>query len=247
VQGVCYRGACVCWAGATGADCSVKTTRMAGQCGNRAAGINPGGLADWSTEISFLDLAKRTRNWIASVNFNDYKTWGDGRDVRVRPDGYPSELLPNQGVYGLMVRDTKGHIFPEGVYTVLYDGDGLLDFVLESSAMLRSAGKITVYFKPSPQFNNGFCVKILRTNPADPVRNIRVLPPGVEEDYASVFVFHPQFLNLLSPFSTLRMMDWSGVNNENYEVEWANRTLPTHFSQVRKRSNVFPHIFARLR
>jgi hypothetical protein len=50
-------------------------------------------------------------------------------------------------------------------------------------------------------------VTIARTNPANPLRNVRVIMPGFEAtDAASPF--HPALLNWLRGFSVLRFMDW---------------------------------------
>lgn len=43
----------------------------------------------------------------------------------------------------------------------------------------------------------GFCVRIIATDPADPVRNIRVVPAEFEGTFTTSDIFHPQFLALL--------------------------------------------------
>lgn len=50
-------------------------------------------------------------------------------------------------------------------------------------------------------------MSIERSDPADPVRNIRVLTPGYEADALSgAAPFHPALLQWLRPFGTLRFM-----------------------------------------
>ncbi len=63
-----------------------------------------------------------------------------------------------------------------------------------------------------------------RTDPSDPIRNIRVLMPGYEQ--AAVWgaqPFHPALLEFLRPFGLLRFMDWMESNAEVLPVEWDQR------------------------
>jgi hypothetical protein len=60
---------------------------------------------------------------------------------------------------------------------------------------------------PSTNGNNGIMITIVRTNPANYIRNIRVIRPGFE-NIASAVTFHPMFLSKIKPYKTLRFMDW---------------------------------------
>ena len=65
---------------------------------------------------------------------------------------------------------------------LLYDGDGIFTFGLHDISYLkREVGRIEVGFAPSSGLNNGIFVRVERTNPLDPIRNIRLYMPGFEQ------------------------------------------------------------------
>jgi hypothetical protein len=152
--------------------------------------------------------------------------WGLGpRPIHLRPDGYPSRLLPNQCLTKLMLRDVQFHA-PAGRYVCLYDGDGVLIFGFDATVLTIGKGCIEFDFKPSTVRDNGIFMQIVATNPANPIHNIRVIMPGFEHTYEA-FPFHPHYLKNLEHYSALRFMGWGNIN-ANTEVEWSNRTLPTN-------------------
>lgn len=69
------------------------------------------------------------------------------------------------------------------------------------------------------------------TNPANPVRNLRIVPKALE-GLSDRLPFHPWFLKDLERFSVLRFMSWLGTNSDAF-VPWAQRTTPAHDSQAR--------------
>jgi hypothetical protein len=66
--------------------------------------------------------------------------------------------------------------------------------------------------KPSTGLNNGLFVTVERTNPANPIRNIRVLMPGFDAARAEAMPFHPRFLSTIKPFGVVRFMDLMNAN-----------------------------------
>ena len=70
----------------------------------------------------------------------------------------------------------------------------------------------------------------LRTDPHDPIRNIRFILPGFENSYEKD-VWYPPFLERLKPFNVIRFMDWS-LTNSNVDVEWADRKRPDFATQT---------------
>ena len=140
----------------------------------------------------------------------------------------------------------QGH-FINGKYVCLYDGDGVLNFNFDSSNIIsREAGRIVLqsnvlffsqilkifilYFSVthSTDFNNGIFYQILRTNPSNPIRNVRF----VEEAYENTleyFPFHPLFLSILKKYQTIRFMTWSNIEYDDI-VDWSNRTLDSFYT-----------------
>ena len=219
--GSCYKGMCHCFAGYSGTDCSkLKTTAGKLNDCNNDTGINLVSISDWSSETPFVDVFLSSRAWI-SQSF-DTNTWATSTQQHLRPDGYPAYLLTYQRLSTLMIRDLHGHI-KAGRYIVLYDGDGVMAFRMDVSMTKRSVGRIEIQVNPSAAMNNGILLMIERTNPLDPIRNIRVIMPGYEDKY-EIFPFHPVFLDKMKPFKTIRFMDWMNTNYVQ-RGNWTNRTV----------------------
>ena len=126
----------------------------------------------------------------------------------------------------MMIRDLEGHA-PAGWYTVRWDGDGIIAPSMSDVMEVERVrpGLMRVLVKPSTNFNNGFFLTIERTNPEDPIRNIRVIMPGFEDRYQQQ-PFHPWFLHSLRRYKAIRFMDWA-KSNELQSGKWADRSLPT--------------------
>jgi hypothetical protein len=203
--GTCVKNQCVCYAGYTGHSCNVVTHKYS-DC-NNAVGINLAGIADWSSEWSHVDLMKTARDWISQ----DYTTnaWSTNSIQSINKFGYPNSLGWDQKLGTTMIRDLRGHI-RNGTYVCLYDGDGILTFSMDIMNVSRDVGRIEVSVSPSTGLNNGVFLLIERTNPLNPVRNIRFFMPGFEN---SPIPFHPLFLDSIKKYKVIRFMDWMRTNN----------------------------------
>ena len=60
-------------------------------------------------------------------------------------------------------------------YVLLYDGDGVIQLGMDATQTEYSAGRIKFTVTPSTVRDNGVYVKLLSTNPSNPVQNIRVV------------------------------------------------------------------------
>ena len=70
-------------------------------------------------------------------------------------------------------------------------------------------------------------VEIIASDPRDPLRNFDCR----EKDVAKSEVFSAELLESLKPFTTLRFLDWSGVNGNPKDVTWAKRTRADSINQ----------------
>jgi len=191
---------------------------------SRYVGMNLASITYWTTAFPFADLVKNGSGWSS----RDSKgTWG--ATLATRPDGYPAMLEPGQRA--LLAVAWTGSRYPAGPYTVLWDGKGRIGFPLTRVAV-RSSGpnKMTVEVAET---GGPFYVAIEETDGADPVRNLRVLWPGIEPGREPAGPFNPAFLERLAPFSLLRFMDW-GHTNGSPLVEWADRPRPTDLTYSTK-------------
>jgi hypothetical protein len=83
---------------------------------------------------------------------------------------------------------------------------------------------------------------IEKTDPKNPVRNIRIVPIENEHNYEEE-IFHPKFLALVKPFGVLRFMDYAKTNNSKQE-HWSDRPSPEYFSQGTERGAALEYAIA---
>ncbi len=69
-------------------------------------------------------------------------------------------------------------------------------------------------------------MKIKKTNPLNPLKNIRIIKSGYENSYMNM-PFHPLFVERLANFKTIRFMDWTSQDDI---VNWSDRITPQTFS-----------------
>jgi hypothetical protein len=197
--------------------------------------MNVAGIAYYSTEWIFVDVFKMSSDWVSlyKEGWTQSSSWGNGPQINLNSDGYPSFLLPGQIVVKLLLRDIHLHA-PAGRYVCLFDGDGEIDFKFDASVVSIGKGRVEFIFTPTEVAgctaaycgDNGILLRLLSTNPTNPVHNIRVIMPGFESTYNEQ-PFHPYFLQSIKHYSSIRFMDWQGINN-NAHQEWSERTTPNN-------------------
>jgi hypothetical protein len=165
--------------------------------------MNIGG-GGYGLESIFVDVMKHSSGWVSVPGSDTANTsstqylWGDGRPVPVDAAGYVTSLEVTQEAVTLSLRDVCLHAAP-GRYVALYDGDGHLDFGMDARVMSRRKGRVDFSYTPTCNpacwfdranwqpycTDNGFYVRVVRTSPADPLRNIRIVTPGFLHRYLS--------------------------------------------------------------
>ncbi len=205
-------------------------------------GTNLTGVVDWSSEWPFVDAFRASRPWIAGSETE----WDDGREVLVDARGWPTEVLEGQVVRTLVMWTEDGTPFPDGRYTVLYEGNGTLEFEYAGTldAAASTDGRLLVDVDHAGQ--PGVLINLTWTDPADPLRDLRVLMPGGSCE-ADAFTwcddatpcadgatclpfeqtweaqpFHPDFLRDVEPYRVLRFMDWMDTNSSTWS-SWEDR------------------------
>ncbi|MBX3440980.1 MAG: hypothetical protein KF774_01145 [Planctomyces sp.] len=183
-------------------------------------GINLSGVVDWSTEYPFVDVFRMSRAWVSNA---EGKPWGQGGELDVDERGWVRQLAPGQFATTLILTSPG---YPTGQYVCLYDGDGMLR--IDSQRVVESQpGRLVVEVGDRP----GLLLHIRRTNPENPVRNIRFLMPGCEETHQSQPFYKP-FLERTKRFPVLRFMDWMQTNGSRQE-QWSDRPRPDDANQSR--------------
>ena len=191
--------------------------------GARPLGMNLSGVTDWSSELVFVDAFKTARAWISQA---PGQPWGRGGPLDLDDKGNVKQLAASQFAETLLFVDQLGR-YPSGNYICLYDGKGELGFGYAARVKESKPGRIVVGVDSA---KGQIGIKLLKTDAADPVRNIRFILPGFEKTYR-VEPFHPSFLARWKGFRVLRFMDW-GRTNDSAVVKWTDRATPDHHSQA---------------
>jgi len=196
-------------------------------------GTNLNGISDWSTQWSFVDVFKTSREWIPQ---REGAPWGQGGTVNLTPDGWVAALEPGQFVETVMMI-ASSH-YPAGQYTLLYEGEGKITFGFDNAKIVsETPGRMLVDVKPN---ESGVFLQIRETNPQNPIRNIRFIMPGFEQTYQKQ-PFHPLFLQRLAQFKTIRFMDWMATNHSEV-VNWADRSTPNSVRQAGGKGVALEHM-----
>lgn len=186
-------------------------------------GVNLSWWTSFHPEWVFVDAFKGASEWVSQRPVGG--PWDTGEPIARTPDGYPARFNANQVAAVAMFKSLSGR-YPGGRYVILWDGDGDLEVKEDATIVSRNGNRIEADVTP----NEAIVLRILRTNPSDPVRNVRVILPGFEVTYRTR-PFHPRFLANWRGFKTLRFMDWMRTNG-SLQSSWANRPTPTYFSQA---------------
>jgi len=188
-------------------------------------GMNLGGISDFSPVTPFVDIFRTSREWISQDVVGG--PWDNGNPISVDSDGWVTSLQPGQAAASIMITNLVG-VYPSGEYICLYDGEGTLQFLGDASEVSSTPGRVVVNINPTGVLVR---LRITATNPANYLRNIRLIMPGFENTYITQ-PFHPDFLASISNFKVLRFMDW-GRTNDSEVSTWADRTTLNSFTQAR--------------
>ncbi|MEP0910226.1 hypothetical protein NDI45_04770 [Leptolyngbya sp. GB1-A1] len=201
----------------------------------RSLGIGLSGIADFSTQIPFLDAFKSARAWIPQSS-TQWDT-GEAAQLNLDPQGWVQSVPATNApaaydrVSTLMLWDVP---YESGQYRVLYDGTGTMQYGLDASKLSSSPGMDLV--QADSLKAGGIHLQIMATDPnqtGDYLRNIRVYS---EKDLPLVELgmrFNPEFLDRIKNFGMLRYMDWMSTNNSRQQ-DWSNRPLMSDATWSRK-------------
>lgn len=182
-------------------------------------GMNLAGPADWATELPFVDVFRTSRPWVSQKKG---VAWGQGPELVLDELGWVKKL--EQGCYAeSMLCTISGGHYPAGVYTVLYEGEGKIEFGKNAKVTEAKPGRILIDVDSA---KGGFSVQIKETNPQNYIRNIHVIMPGFEQTWQTE-PFHPVFLKRWKGFACFRFMDWMHTNGSEIS-KWSDRPTLQH-------------------
>ncbi len=203
------------------------STVFAGPNTRSPIGVNSNEVMDDDASIPFIDIFK------TSIPFEEARPWLTKGKVEYDKDGWPKRLNGGQVGTRFLYKLPKNTV-PEGNYTVLYDGEGILSYTDDAKLIHREKGKDIISIKAGK--DNEYRVKLLikNSNPDNYLRNIRVLMPGGVcsnnpfrrvsskqhcrgsrylpfEQYHSTLIFNPAYLDYMKDFKVVRFMNMSGI------------------------------------
>jgi hypothetical protein len=191
-------------------------------------GTNLSEVTDYSRELPFVDVFKMARPWIPQVQGG---AWGKGLALALDSNGWITSLQPGQYAETILLDNALDDRpnFPAGQYVILYDGEGTLQFDMQSATIVsQTPGRIVINIG----VQNGVFLMETATNPANYLRNIRFLMPGSESTYFTQ-PFNPVFLQKLNGYKTLRFMEWM-LTNGSTQKNWADRPVQGDYTYMRR-------------
>ena len=177
-------------------------------------GMNLAGPADWNTELPFVDVFRMSRPWISQ---KQGESWGRGPQIELDEQGWVKRLDNDCWAETPLCTISGGH-YPQGQYTILYDGQGKIDVWNAGDVVLTQPGVLIFNARPE---KGGFFLRLLETDPKDYIRNIRVIMPGSVDTYKDN-PWHPVFLKRWNGVACLRFMDFMHTNGSKIST-WSQR------------------------
>ncbi len=200
-------------------------------------GINTNEAVGFDSSVPFSDLFRTAE---------PFKRSGLTRgNITYDQHGWVKNLNGGQaGTY--FVRWLPMGTLPQGNYVVSYEGSGQLNYVESAQLVSRSPGRDIIRLAPDKNNEISAALVIVKSNPANPIRNIRVtLPGGVcqgnqfrkvqnanacggkpflpFEQRSVQNQFNPDYLNFMRQFRTVRFMGMSGITRNDRERSWGQR------------------------
>ena len=201
-------------------------------------GTNTNEVREDNSSVPFLNLFR------SAIPFANTHPWLSSKQVVYNNDGWPVDLKGGVAGTKFLNRLPSGTV-PDGLYTVLYDGKGRLRYGNDARLHKRQPGRDLIRISSGKDkiLNATLVIEQLNTN--NPLRNIRILPPGgickgqpfkrisstkdcgntpflaFEKHYDSI-VFNPDYLNFMIDFRVIRFMNQSGMTRNPVE-HWQQR------------------------
>ena len=203
-----------------------------------ALGMNTNEVMESDSSVPFIDLFR------AALPFDDARPWLTKGDIVYDADGWPQDLHGGQAGTRFL-SNLPTNTVPDGLYTVLYDGEGEMRYANDASLLKREAGRDTIQITAGADKQLNATLLIVKSTPNNYLRNIRILPPGgicadnpfkrvasesecsanhyrAFNEYYAKILFNPDYLNFMKSFKAIRFMNMSGITQNNM-TSWQQR------------------------
>jgi hypothetical protein len=218
-----------------------------------AIGANLQALTDWGGNWIYTDFFRSARPWVSGELFG---CWSCGPALDLDAQGWVRTLQPGMVARSVVLTNPgenfSSEVYPAGAYTVTWEGAGELAYggAAQRNDALSRPGRDVVDVRS--ERGSMFYLELRQTTAANPVRNIRVLPPGgvctndatrscmaasdctggascraFADTTTAPARFHPDFLRNSAHHGVLRFLQETGVNDEGIEAV----VEPEHFTR----------------
>ncbi len=214
-------------------------------------GINSNEVFEQDASIPFIDLFRVATPFHENIRCRAQdQPCLTSASVAYDQQGWPKNL--NGGRAGVFfLRNVPLKALPPGNFTVLYDGEGKIEYLQNVEVISRkpnkdaNTGEDTITFTERADGFMTAALQITESNPDNPLKNIRILMPGgictnnpyqqiddasacsnsryldFKTHYASI-IFNPDYLNFMKDFGVIRFMPMSGITRDPAE-RWNQR------------------------
>lgn len=208
-------------------------------------GTNLGGVSDWGSDWPFIDMFKKSRDWLTR-NADDSGTWDSNRSAQAPRDenGYVTHIPfnPPGGGSPQYIHTIIHNIHQAGPWELRMEGTGSLRLSWSGSNGWQSFeinGGGTVIPMEVVQPLTQVFLEVRTSDAEDHIRDIQLVP--ADSIAVDDLPFHPLYIERLRPFSMLRFMDWARTNGSPL-ADWENRTTPDHNTQARREGVAFEYM-----
>jgi len=209
---------------------------------NRPIGTNLAGISDWSSELTFVDLMKSSRNWINHEGSGS--SWSSGVSIPLDSNGYPFEIPYNNGINPpqytrtILLHNSLQNLYPSGNYRLIVNGTGKIRFWNIVNLTISCPIDTFIYIDNSTA--NDLFLEIEESNVNNHINEINFIMPSHANSYLSQ-PFHPELIKFTNNFQTVRFMDKMRTN-ETVIINWEDRSTTTDFTQALNNGIAYEYI-----
>lgn len=179
-----------------------------------SVGTNLAGIGYPTFVNPFIDLMKGAEPFFSG----SAEAWRDGRPLAKDGRGYVRKLDPGQVARSFVLGE--GAPQPAGKVTVLYKGEGTLEYRERVTNLKRSPGRDEFTLDGT----GGFYLTLTSVNPHNHLRDVHIYMDSVGGPDSGTF--SKPFLDSVREFSVLRAMNWTGTNREAGLVDGEQEPFP---------------------
>ncbi|MGB1009699.1 MAG: sugar-binding protein [Thiolinea sp.] len=208
---------------------------------NSPMGTNTNEVLEYDSSVPYLDLFK------ASLPFREAAPYLTKGRVEYDRYGWPTYISQGGMAGTRLLNKLHENAIPRGYYTVLYEGQGKLEYALDAKLVQSQPGRDVILLDPGKDKEYGVKITIKSTTRGNHLRNIRVIPQGGicasnpfqrvngptqcgRNDYLDFerhhekIIFNPDYLKFMRDYKVVRFMNMSGVTR-NPIRHWKDRPL----------------------